>query len=121
MKKHLSSIIFGCLGLCAGFTLCYVYVVIPESETNLALRPPPQIYDSFTTTINLAGDGSLYLEGKRFRKSQLNGILDAQAAWEKPVVIRAARGADFASISAILDACKTAGVRKVAFATEPAE
>jgi hypothetical protein len=30
MKKHLSSLLFGCLGLCAGFTLCYVYLVLPE-------------------------------------------------------------------------------------------
>ena len=32
MKKHLSSIVFGCLGLCAGFTICYVVLVIPTHE-----------------------------------------------------------------------------------------
>lgn len=30
MKKHLSSLLFGSLGLCVGFTLCYVYLVLPE-------------------------------------------------------------------------------------------
>ena len=30
MKRHLSSLIFGSLGLCVGFTLCYLYIVLPE-------------------------------------------------------------------------------------------
>jgi hypothetical protein len=39
MKKHLSSLTFGCLGLCVGFTLCYVYLVLPQ---RVASVPSPQ-------------------------------------------------------------------------------
>ncbi|MBP9903832.1 MAG: hypothetical protein V9H26_08025 [Verrucomicrobiota bacterium] len=33
MKKHLSSFMFGTLGLCAGFTLCFVYIALPLQNT----------------------------------------------------------------------------------------
>ena len=39
MKKHLSSVMFGCIGLCVGFTLCYVYLVLPKRA---ARANPPQ-------------------------------------------------------------------------------
>src|SRR5687768_9312146 len=30
MKKHISTMVFGCLGVCAGFTICFVFLVVPE-------------------------------------------------------------------------------------------
>jgi type II secretion system protein G len=30
MKKYLFAVVTGCLGLCLGFALCYVYLVIPQ-------------------------------------------------------------------------------------------
>jgi hypothetical protein len=32
MKKYISSVIFGALGVGAGFALCFVYLVIPQRE-----------------------------------------------------------------------------------------
>ena len=31
MKRYLSKVIVGCLGICAGFALCYVTLVVPNS------------------------------------------------------------------------------------------
>lgn len=39
MKKHVSSIVFGCVGLCAGFTFCFVYLVIPERGSSEVQAP----------------------------------------------------------------------------------
>ena len=39
MKKHLSSFLFGCLGLGVGFTLCYVYLVLPERAPKASGQP----------------------------------------------------------------------------------
>jgi hypothetical protein len=39
MKKHLSSILFGVLGLCAGMAICCIYFVLPQQ--NIAGRQPP--------------------------------------------------------------------------------
>jgi hypothetical protein len=38
MKRHFSSVAFGCVGLCVGFLLCYVYLALPE-RTAAAKRP----------------------------------------------------------------------------------
>ena len=44
MKKHLSSIVFGCLGLVAGFTLCYTFFVVPTPEARpTAFMPARQV------------------------------------------------------------------------------
>jgi hypothetical protein len=32
MTRHFSSIVFGCLGLCVGFALCYVCGVAPTTK-----------------------------------------------------------------------------------------
>ena len=121
MKKHLSTIVFGCLGVCAGFTLCYVYVVIPQREASLATPTPLQTTEPWTTTVTIARDGSLYLGDARIETDQLRTILTKNAAQDKPIVIRAAKNTDFAAISAILDACKTAGLHNVGFARATTE
>jgi len=44
MKKHLSSIVFGCLGLFVGFTLCYAFFVVPTQEARpTAFVPARQV------------------------------------------------------------------------------
>jgi hypothetical protein len=32
MKKYISSVVFGTIGVGAGFALCFVYLVIPQRE-----------------------------------------------------------------------------------------
>ena len=39
MQKHLSSLLFGCLGLGVGFTLCYVYLVLPARAVKASSQP----------------------------------------------------------------------------------
>lgn len=42
MKKHLSSVVFGCLGLFVGFALCYALLVIPTTDlARTRIAPPP--------------------------------------------------------------------------------
>ena len=48
MKKHLSSFLFGCLGLGVGFTLCYVYLVLPAREAKQAASSQPQLVAYFS-------------------------------------------------------------------------
>ena len=32
MKKHISSLVFGIVGICSGFALCFLYLVLPTRE-----------------------------------------------------------------------------------------
>ena len=32
MKKYVSSVVFGTVGVCAGFALCFVYLVMPQRD-----------------------------------------------------------------------------------------
>jgi hypothetical protein len=32
MKRHVSSLVFGTVGIGAGFALCFVYLVLPRAE-----------------------------------------------------------------------------------------
>ena len=32
MKKYISSVVFGTVGVCAGFALCFVYLVMPQRD-----------------------------------------------------------------------------------------
>ena len=42
MKKYLSSVVFGCLGLFVGFMLCYAFFVIPTTDiARTTFAPPP--------------------------------------------------------------------------------
>jgi hypothetical protein len=36
MRNHLSSVVFGALGLLTGFTLCYCLIVLPDREERRA-------------------------------------------------------------------------------------
>ena len=55
MKKHLSSLVFGCLGLCVGFTLCYLYLVLPEWTARATTPQAPYL-------ALLRNDGHSHLE-----------------------------------------------------------
>ena len=121
MKKHLSTIVFGCLGLCAGFTLCYIYVAIPQREASLTQSFPPPITEHARDTIRVARDGSMYLGNDRVEATRLSSFLTEQAAKGNPVIIRADRNADVATISSILDACRIAGVWNIAYARTTTE
>jgi hypothetical protein len=48
MKKYISSVIFGTLGVGAGFALCFVYLVIPQGETVDRGREPQQAMAQFS-------------------------------------------------------------------------
>ena len=121
MKKHISTIVFGCLGLCAGFTLCYVYVAIPQREASLTQSFPAPVDDHARETIKVARDGSMYLGQGRIEATRLRSFLAEQAANGHPVIIRADRSAAVATVTSILDACRIAGVWNVAFARTTTE
>jgi len=42
MKKHLSSILFGALGFCAGAAICYTYFVLPGHH-DVVRRPSAEV------------------------------------------------------------------------------
>jgi biopolymer transport protein ExbD len=117
MKKHLSTVVVGCLGLCAGFTLCYVYLVHPQRETKATASTPQQVRQQEQITIAIARDGSFYLAGERLDLSRLATRLKELAAQRQPVTIRADKDADFKRIAEVMDACKAAAVSQVAVAT----
>jgi len=128
MKKHLFTVVSGCLGLCAGFTLCYVYLVLPQRETEATGSAPQQIRqqvqtatpiasDGKPTTITVASDGSLYLAGERIDLSRLATQLKELAAQQRPVAIRSDKNVEFRRIVEVIDGCKAAGVTQIAFAT----
>lgn len=48
MKKHLSSFLFGCLGLGVGFTLCYVYLVLPARDARQTASNQPHLVAHFS-------------------------------------------------------------------------
>ena len=117
MKRLTSTLVVGCLGLCAGFTLCYVYLVLPQRETKATASAPQQVRQQQQTTITIASDGSLYLAGERIDLSRLATRLKELSAQQRPVTIRTDKKADFGRIVAVIDACKAAGVTQIAAAT----
>lgn len=112
MKKHLPTVVGACLGLCAGFTLCYLGLVLPHHEGNTTASAQPQIRRPERTTITIARDGSLYLGGERLEASQLADRLKELDA-QQPVTIRADKKADYKRIVEVMDACKLAAISRV--------
>lgn len=67
MKKHLSSFVFGSLGICAGFTLCFVYVALPLREAGDA-TPHPTSFSRLA--LHYGHDGTYFtIPGTQFRLS----------------------------------------------------
>jgi len=116
MRKHLSTAVGTCLGLCAGFTLCYICLVLPHREGKAAASARPQSNQQEKTTITVTRDGSLYLAGERLDLSQLATRLKELGA-QQPVTIRADSSTDYKRLVEVLDACKAAAVSQISIAT----
>jgi biopolymer transport protein ExbD len=108
MKKYLFAIVTGCLGLCAGFALCYVYLVLPQRETMAGPSFLKQITEQEQTVITIAADGSLSLAGEGIDLDRLGTRLKELAAQRRPIAISADKGAPFKSIVAVMDVSKAA-------------
>ena len=59
MKKHLSSFLFGFLGLGVGFTLCYVYLVLPARDARQTASNQPHVVAHFSK------DGQTHFEWRQ--------------------------------------------------------
>jgi biopolymer transport protein ExbD len=116
MKRHLSTAVGTCLGLCGGFTLCYVCLVLPHREAKATTSAPQQIRQQENTTITIARDGSLYLAGEPLDLSRLATRLKELAA-QRPVTIRAESRTDYKRLVEVMDACKAAAVSQVSVRT----
>jgi hypothetical protein len=107
-KKYLFAVVTGCLGLCAGFTLCYVYLVLPQREIVTAASLPQQVSGQGQIVITIAADGSSYLAGQRIELDRLGRRLKELAAQRRPIAIRADKDAPLKAIVAVMDASKAA-------------
>lgn len=116
MKRHLSTVVGACLGLCAGFTLSYICLVLPHREAKATASAPEQMRQQEKSTITIARDGSLYLAGEPLDLSRLAIRLKELGA-QRPVTIRADSSTDYKRLLEVVDACKGAAVSHIAFAT----
>ena len=107
MKRYLPKVLGACVGLCAGFALCYLSIVIPHRE-NKANASVPQ-----NTTVTINHEGNVYLLGQRLDVSQLAPRLKELGA-KQSVVIRADSSTDYRRFVEVVDACKAASVRLTA-------
>lgn len=101
MKRPISKIVVGFLGLGVGFSLCYITLVGSRTEAK-------------ATVITIASDGSLYLGNQQLDLSQLSADLKKQGALGYMITIRADKHTDFKRVVAVVDACKAAGVTQIA-------
>jgi biopolymer transport protein ExbD len=101
MKQYLSKFLFGCVGICVGFSFCYFSFVEPQAESN-----PP--------VVTVASDGTVYLGGAKTDLSQLTLSLKKQAALRQTITILLDAHIDFKEANAVLDACKASGPTKFA-------
>ena len=108
MKRYISKAIVGCLGMCIGFALCYLTLVVSKPEAR-------------STVITVASDGSLFLGNEQLGLSQLSAGLKQQAAPAYTITIRASKNTDYQRVAAVLDACKAAGQTKFALRTSAAQ
>lgn len=108
MKRYISKIAVGCLGICVGFSLCYVALVGSKIEAK-------------ATVITVAGDGSLYLGNQQLDLSQLSADLKQQVAHRYTITIRADKNTDYRRVVAVVDACKAAGVTQIAMRSSVAQ
>jgi biopolymer transport protein ExbD len=111
MKHHLSKIVFGCLGLCVGFTLCYVNLVVPVREAKLAALAAQQSSEE-QIVITIARDGSLRLADRRVDLKDLATTLKKLGARGQSIRINADKGAPWSRVVEVMDACKAARAGK---------
>ena len=108
MKQYVSKIVAGCLGIGVGFALCYVTLVGSKPEAKAAV-------------ITVASDGGLHLGSQQLDLSQLSTDLRKQAGREYPITICANQNTDYRRVIAVVEACKAAGMTKIAMRTSPAQ
>jgi biopolymer transport protein ExbD len=106
MKKHLSKVFAGFLGVCVGFAVCYFSGVSPT---------PSQAVK--TSAVAIARDGSLSLGGSHIELSQLSASLKKQATHGYTITIFADEKTDYSRVVEVVDACKAAGVSRIAMRT----
>ena|SRR5688572_9188821 len=108
MKKHLSKLTIGVLGVCIGFALCYF----------LASSPGPLKIGNNAAGVKIARDGSLYLSGTQVDLSQLSASLKQQAAYKCMIDFSPDDGYPANKrLGEVLEACNVAGVSRVAVRT----
>jgi hypothetical protein len=90
MKTYLSTVLAACIGLCAGFALCYLCLVIPLGEG----KAKASVTQQEKRTISIDHEGSVYLAGERLDVSQLAPRLKALGG-NQPVIIRAESTTDY--------------------------
>ncbi len=112
MKKYLPPLITTCIGLCVGFALCYLCLVIPHREDKLRASAPQHE----KTTITITGDGNVYLAGDRLDVSQLVVRLK-ELGRKQPVIIRADRTTNYRRLVEVVNACKAGDISQISLAT----
>ncbi len=112
MKRYLPTAIAACIGLCAGFAVCYLCLVTPHREGKARASAPQQA----KTTITINHDGSVSLAGERLDVSQLAPRLK-ELGGKQPVIIGADNTTDYRHLVQVVDACKTAAVSQISVAT----
>ena len=110
MKRNLPIACAIFLGLCAGFTLCYLVFVVPHRESPRASVPREEV-----ATLTISRDGSVYLAEQRIDLSQL-ASRRKQFGGKQPVFIRADSTTDYRRILEVLDACKAGEVSRISLA-----
>ena len=108
MQPFLSKIAVGCLGMCVGFTLSYL------NSTGLRM-------ESKATVITIAHNGEVVLGTEQPDLHQLSAHLKQQAVPGKTITICANANADFNRVAAVVDACQTAGLSRIALRTSAPE
>lgn len=111
MKSHLSAVVGACLGLCAGFALCYICLVRPNHEGRTMASALQQNRHQDMATITIARDGSLDLSGERLDVSQLAARLKMGAP--QAVAIRVGSKTHYKRVVEVMDACKVAAISRI--------
>jgi hypothetical protein len=112
MKRHLSMFVAACLGLCAGFALCCLCLVLPHHEGKATPSTPQQE----KTIVTVTRDGSLYLAGELLDLGQLTARFKELGA-RQPITIRADRSTDYKRVLEVIDACKAAALSRISITT----
>lgn len=107
MKKYLSNIIIGCLGICVGFALCYFSGV----------SPAPSKTGDKGLVVTITQGGSLYLSGTKLDLAQLSTSLKKQAGNGYTITIHAGANTNYQRVVEVVDACKAAGITRIAMRT----
>ena len=103
MKKYLSKTLIGFAVICIGFALCFVSGISPGGRS---------------VVVKIAPNGSVFLSGTQVELSQLSANLKHQGANRCTIDFRPKDGYPANDrLREVMDACKAAGVDRVALRT----